>query len=464
MSSQGADGATALPSTPGEVETLLGQPRAQGLEFLEPQVSPLRLAQHLAAMANGDGGLLLLGVGHDRSPAGADDEGPLRELARTAAGLADPPLILPLPRTARTARGLVLLVQVPPGLPHVYGVQGRYLVRQGARNAPLDSRGLRRLWAERCAADAESTPLPQATLDDLDWPRVEAYLQQAAELGPTTPQEALLLRGCLVEQEGVLHPTLAGMLLFGKQPQRFVPASEIIAVRYPGTGMGDAFIREDVHGPLPEQIQRAEGFLVSQMRRGVRLRDLQRAEQGEYPRQVLREVLVNAVAHRDYGIRGEGIRILMYADRVECYSPGRLPGHVTVENLVQERFSRNPVIVQVLADMGFIERLGYGIDRMIAQMESLALPPPAFRETANGFVVTLFGPGQELLTLSAPPAQWAGLSLNPRQEAALEFVARQGRITNREYRDLQPEISDETARRDLADLVDQGLLLKIGEK
>jgi predicted HTH transcriptional regulator len=100
--------------------------------------------------------------------------------------------------------------------------------------------------------------------------------------------------------------------------------------------------------------------------------------------------VVNAVAHRDYSLRGDSIRLLMFSDRMEVYSPGRLPGHVTLDNLLKdERFSRNEVIVQVLSDLGFIERLGYGIDRMIAAMQEAGLPAPRFEETAAGFRVTL---------------------------------------------------------------------------
>ena len=73
-------------------------------------------------------------------------------------------------------------------------------------------------------------------------------------------------------------------------------------------------------------------------------------------------------------LRGEGIRLLMFADRLEIYSPGRLPGHVTLDNLKDERYSRNEALVAVLSDLGYIERLGYGIDRMLATMENAGLP------------------------------------------------------------------------------------------
>ena len=111
-------------------------------------------------------------------------------------------------------------------------------------------------------------------------------------------------------------------------------------VRYAGQQMGDEFLRQEAAGTLPEQIRQAEAFVSANMRRGMRLRNLVREETTEYPLPVVREAIVNAVAHRDYAVRGEGIRLLMFSEHMEIYSPGRLPGHVTLDNLVSERFSR----------------------------------------------------------------------------------------------------------------------------
>ena len=166
-----------------------------------------------------------------------------------------------------------------------------------------------------------------------------------------------------------MAPTVAGMLLFGRDPQRFLRSAEIICVRYATEQMGDEFERQDINGTLLEQIRQAEAFVVNNMRRGMRITGMAREENSEYPMPVVREAIVNAIAHRDYSIRGEGIRILMFRDRLEIYSPGRLPGHVTLENLKEERYSRNEAVVAVLSDLGYIERLGYGIDRMMATMQ-----------------------------------------------------------------------------------------------
>lgn len=324
---------------------------------------------------------------------------------------------------------------------------------------------LRTLLIARGEGHFESTVAPGAGPVELDEGAVARYLERLSGLTAPSPSAALLTRGCLkATPQGEFVPTYAGILLFGRNPQQYLPSAEIIAVRYAGATMSDEFVREDIRGPLGDQIRRAEAFLAANMRRGMRIRGFTREEVAEYPLAVAREAVVNAVAHRDYSLRGDSIRLLMFSDRMEVYSPGRLPGHVTLDNLLYERFSRNEVIVQVLSDLGFIERLGYGIDRMIAAMQEAGLPAPRFEETTAGFRVTLLGHGHDLVSASPAAQRWGNELLNPRQEQAMVYVAEQGRITNSAFQALCPDVSPETIRRDLADLVDRGLLMKIGEK
>jgi ATP-dependent DNA helicase RecG len=434
-------------------------------EFCRETTTAAKLAESLVALANSEGGSLLIGVdGRSGAPQGLADPNAALDRALEAALTTDPPLIIPLPRIETMDGKPVLVVTVPPGLPHVYSYKGKYLVRDGSNNRPLTPRQLRRLMLERGAASFEAQVPDGAGLDDLDAARAERYLADLGGLPAAGRDEALLRRGCLARLGADLRPTYAGLLLFGREPQRWVRSAEILVARYAGTTMGDSFIKEEVHGTLPEQIRHAEAFVLDNIRRGVRLQGLERVEETEYPVDVVREAIVNAVAHRDYQIRGDEIRVFLFADRLEFYSPGRLPGHVTVDNLVHERFSRNEAIVQVLSDLGFIERLGYGIDRMMRLMAEAGLPAPEFAETAAGFRVTLRGHGAALLSAESDARRWRHLGLNERQEQALVYLAENERITNRDYQELCPGVSPETIRRDLADLVARNLLLKIGEK
>lgn len=452
--------------TGDEILALLQQGKGQEIDFKPEGVSARQLAESLTALANASGGTILVGVDPKSAKLrGLKEAGAARDKALEAALLTDPPLIIPLPEVVTLDDKDVLVITVPPGLPHVYGLHGKYLIRIGAQDKPLAPERLRRLIIERGEISFESLVPPGVMLDDIDWDKAGRYLASLEGLSAVTTEEALCNRGCLVSEDGGYRPTNAGILLFGIQPERFVKSSEIIVARYTGREMSDAFVREDIRGILPDQIRRAEAFLVSNMKRGVRLVSLEREEQVEYPTKAVREAIVNAVAHRDYSIRGDEIRIFMFSDRIEFYSPGRLPGHVTVDNIVQERFSRNEVIVQVLADMGFIERLGYGIDRMIKLMRDYGLPAPRFQETAGGFRVTLYGYGEGLVSEEEIDlSRWSHLDLNERQEQALAYLLEKGRITNREYQELCPDVSSETIRRDLADLVNKNVLLQIGRK
>ena len=456
-----------------DIASLLATEAHERLARLPARTTVRAIAQTLAALANFNGGDLLLVAAPTTADAHGDATAALHDKVLLACLLVDPPLILPAARMATTEKGeAVVHVNVPAGLPHVYNVQGVYATRMGAHNRPLTTPELRHLLLDRAESGFEAQPVEGATLDDLDLTRIERYLDrlmlQPADLAEGGWSATLHARGCLVPvSQGEFRPTVAGILLFGRNPQQFVRSAEIVCVRYGGESMADEFIRQEITGPLPEQLRQAEAFVAANMRRGMRISGLLREEAAAYPLPVVREAIVNAVAHRDYSVRGEGIRLLLFSNRLEIYSPGRLPGHVTLANLKDERYSRNEAIVAILSDLGYIERLGYGVDRMYNSMRAAGLADPDFVETAAGFQVTLHAaaevaglpPGD---AARAMPVGW--LDLNERQQAALEMARTQGRVTNGDLQARTPDVSAETIRRDLADLVEKNLLLRIGSK
>jgi ATP-dependent DNA helicase RecG len=503
-----------------ELAALLNEAESDRLAFLRERARLDEVAETLVAFANRSGGTLIFGVsGRGRAKVeGVREPVAVRELVLEGALACAPPLIMPLPEVVQHNELTLLIATVPAGLPQVYALHGKYLRREGGTNQPLTPDALRRLLIDRGDVAWDRSPALTGTLADLDPQKIAAY---AARVDPDAINEPLALvqrRGCVVQGSGVrsqesggvgqeaetggqgdegagaqrgerpttndhsrmgvilhpssfavrpssLGPTNAGLLLFARTIEAHFPQAELTLVHYRGRDMADAFEREDIHDTLPEAIRRAERWLVAHMRKGSRMIDLEREDWAQFPHGAVREAIVNAVAHRDYSVRGEGVRVSLFSDRLEVYSPGRLPGHVTVENIVAERFSRNETLVQVLADLGLIERLGYGIDRMLRQMEDAGLPPPAFRETAAGFLVVLQGQGaDDLPPDSVDLREWAKLGLNERQIAALVHVTEERRITNRELQERYPAVSGETIRRDLADLVERGMLLKVGDK
>jgi ATP-dependent DNA helicase RecG len=437
------------------------------------------LAESIAALANTrGGGEILLAGGPDADPSAAVDRA-LDAILRIT-----PRLIVPLPETVSADGKALVRVRVPPGMPQVYAVNGRYLRRDGAQVVPMDARELRRLLIERGEITFETEKVSGATRDDLDWAKARAY---ALRVSAPDVEALLVKRGCALIESGTLYPTHAGLLLFGGDVQSRLRGAEITAVRFAGATMGDVFTRQDIGGTLPEQIQKAETFLRDHLRKGVALTEsMARDEQLEYPLEAVRELVVNAVAHRDYSIQGDGIRLYIFKDRLEITSPGLLPGPVTIDNIKDERFSRNPALVQVLADMGYIERLGYGIDRVLELVRQHGLRTPQFSETGGGVRVTLFATAAEPVpvvppaptpaTVSAAPPpppdpaaildRYRDIALNPRQETAITALHTPGttRITNSELQRMFPDVHPETIRRDLSDLVSKEIFAKMGEK
>ena len=458
-----------------EIADLISAGEGPTVAFTRERARRDDLAETLVAFANAQGGTLIMGLsGHSRAKLeGVADRHTARDLLLDAALACTPPLVLPMPREVQLDQIALLVIEIPAGLSQVYALHGKYLRREGATNQPIAPDALRRLLIERGEVSWERTIPPGSSLDELDPVKIAAYAQR---LGPAAEEDLrpmLYARGCLgrggggeqPDRRNSLTPTNAGLHLFARQVELRHPQAEITLVHYQGREMVDRFEREDVRDTLPEAVRRAERWLNEHMRKGSRMVGLERQDWTQFPPAAVREVLVNAVAHRDYSVRGEGIRVSLFSDRLEIYSPGRLPGHVTVENIAEERFSRNESLVQILADYGLIERLGYGIDRMLRQMDAAGLPPPTFRETAAGFLVVLVGQQVDNLEPDGLAVrEWVRQGLNERQIAALLHLITEQRITNRDLQDRYLDVTPETIRRDLSDLVERGMLLKVGDK
>ncbi|NUQ38976.1 MAG: putative DNA binding domain-containing protein [Caldilineales bacterium] len=445
---------------------LLSRRPGLSLDF-QAELDADAILETVVAFANSEGGQLVVGMdaqGHIRGGVQAEDADDLLRMALTAV---HPPLRLEA-ETLTLPQGVVLVLQTPRSADLHTLADGRAPARRGAGNSILTGSELAIMAAARASNPFELEELPNATLADFDREVVAEYVEHRRRRQPRAfvgSTEALL------QQIGALTPagkaTAMGLLLFGSDPQAFLPQSGLTFVKFAGSdrrgeegkiGYGR---REDIHGPLPRIIERAWRVVWEEMAKQAVVRGLVREEQTEYPVISVREALVNAVAHRDYRLSGRRIEVLMFRDRLEITSPGGLPGYITVQNIVEEHFSRNPRIVNGLLQWGYIEELGLGVDKMIQAMVAEGHPQPEFRAAPHAFTVVL-RKGREVGQPGIPP-EWQQ-DMNERQMQAMQFVLHHGRINNREYRDLCPNVSAETLRLDLVDLVDKGQLLKIGDK
>jgi ATP-dependent DNA helicase RecG len=260
------------------------------------------------------------------------------------------------------------------------------------------------------------------------------------------------------------QPTAAGILLFGKHPQHFFPQVGVVVVRFKGPSIRDAVAsserytrRVEIIGPAARLVERTWEVLFEEIHHQSYLEGLKRQEAYEYPPEAVREAMVNAICHRDYTITGQRIEIRLFDGRMEIMSPGGLPGHITLENILEEHYSRNPRLVRGLYYWGYIEELGQGVDIIYEAMRRDHHPVPEFKDTGRSFTVTLHS------TIDRIEADY-GQDLNLRQLLAMKFLTEHGKINSSQYQQLCPDVTPETLRLDLRDLVERGFLLKIGDK
>ena len=264
------------------------------------------LAAELAAFANSGGGTVFLGVADDGSIAGLDAAAVrrLNQLISNAASQHVRPPLHPLTQNVQTAQGLVLVVSVADGLSKPYmDLQGRVWVKSGADKRHVTAREeMQRMFQRGGLLQAEQVPVRNATVADIDERAFGRYFERRYGQSPSAAglPVAQLMENLQLAQGGV--PNVAGLLLFGKHPQRLLPVCQIGAVWFPGTHLGDTryLDSENIDGPLDEQFERGMAFIKRSLHKVQAGRGFNTLGQLELPEEALVELLVNALVHRDF--------------------------------------------------------------------------------------------------------------------------------------------------------------------
>ena len=436
------------------------------MAFLEKADSQV-IAETLVSFANTEGGTLVIGLKDDGKPAKSKiDNDSLQKALKDADENCNPAVVVGnWEEVTLEDDNKVYALRVPRSIELHALADGRVLIRSGTKNRPLGGQEILRLASAKNTGDFESEIVPGVTKDDFNRKMIDEYLEKRAERTkrPYNGKEDELFQEIgAVDAEG--KPTVTGVLTFTEYPQQWLPQSSVVFAKFVGkTPRGDSGLagytrREELTGPLPRLIENAWNLIWSEMAVSAVVKGLEREEKFEYPQFAVREAIVNAICHRDYRLKGRRIEIRMYSDRLEVISPGGLPGFITVENIKDEHFSRNPRIVNGLFQWGYIEELGLGIDRMIEVMKQAGHNPPTFDARPYSFAVTLFNAREK-----QTPPEWTR-NTNHRQARALQYIRDKGSITNREYRTICDGVSAETLRLDLVDMVEKGILVKVGSK
>jgi ATP-dependent DNA helicase RecG len=301
-----------------------------------------------------------------------------------------------------------------------------------------------------------------ATLSDLSRKRIDWFLETARRergfpLKPITTTKALLEHLNLLDGA---KPTNAAILLFGSTPHKFHRTAETKCVRCHGTEYQRPFASQQIYtGDLFEQVDQARDFVLGKIDRAVGTRETGPTAPATYelPPDAIAEAIVNAVAHRDYNSNAS-VEVRLFADRLEVWNPGTLPGTLTLESLHTDHPSVpfNPLIAESLYLARYVEKAGSGTQRMIELCREVGLPEPDYELRQGSFVLTLW---KDWLTAEAIE----NLKLNDRQKRAIAFVKSTNRISNADYQRITGA-TRKTAARDLDDLFVKAVFLRIGER
>jgi len=363
-----------------------------GVEFKRDTLENFALAKELVAFANFQGGRLFLGVEDDGSVSGVTRAN-LEEWVMTACRDKIRPEVIPYFETVRDVEPGrdVAVVQVERGwtVHHVWHNNHRtYYIRVGSQSREASAEELERLFQQRGAFRLEIRPVSGTSAANLDQRRLRDYFGRIR--GQGTPRDddeegwrTLLANTDFLAQENDAAPvTVAGLLLFGTNPSRFLPQSGIDAAAYAGSEKDYAAReRAEMRGQLVPLFG-AEGILESGLveravefvRRNTTVSAFledgaRRVEQWTYPEEAVREAVVNALVHRDYLLSGTTIEISIYEDRLEIISPGRLPNGITPQRMRAGcRAARNQLLKDVMRDYGYLEHMGMGVPRKIVKL------------------------------------------------------------------------------------------------
>lgn len=446
------------------------------------KIKPSDLAQHFSAFANAEGGVIIVGVSDKKR----DIEGVKNLDEKKYNDFISVPkdCCSPMPNCeietleVKNMNGEddeIILFHIKSESERIIRTtNGSTYLRIGDKSKELKGEDLLNLEYIKNTRRYEDEINREATLEDLDSVLLKEYKEKilASNL---TDEQVLKARGFLITKDKKKYLTNAGVLLFAKNILQFYPNCRIRFLRYDGDSMevGKKInIIKDISldFPLLKIIQETKNIVSLQLRDFLLLSK----ESGkfitipEYPEFAWLEGIVNAVTHREYAFQGNYITIAMYNDRLEIISPGKLPNIVTLDNIKETRYSRNPRIARVLTEFGWVRELNEGVKRIYEDMNSFFLDEPIFSEPNNTVKLVL---KNNILTrkqrqnnkLKDLFGEEIWNSLDFIEKTIVLYTANRGKSTRKEL-EKETKKSVATVNRKIKKLIENKILIRIGEK
>jgi ATP-dependent DNA helicase RecG len=358
----------------------------------------------------------------------------------------------------KSKNGEFIEITIEP-YPYPVNYKGQYHYRSGSTKQELKGAALDKFLLQKIGKRWDGVPVPKVSIKELkqetfDFFRKKALKSQRINEESLTDTNEQLLENLQLKEGEYLKR--AAILLFHPSPENFVTGSYIKIGYFQSD---DELIFQDaIHGNLFEQIEKTIDLLFTKyIKAEISYEGINRVEKYEYPKEAIREALLNAIAHKDYS-GGVPIQISVYRDKIIFWNEGQLPENWTIKNLLVKHASRpyNPDIAIALFRSGYIESWGRGTIKMIKECKQAGIPEPVFSYDSSDITVEF---KKDIFNLE----YFTSINLNERQINALKYLKESLRITNKVYQEIN-KTSSRTAVRDLKLLVNKGIIKQKGLK
>lgn len=386
----------------GELEILkLIQNRENSfVEFKEDNVDNKKIAQEIIAFSNHKGGYLFLGVNDEGNPVGLTRNDNEERIMNITSSLIRP-IIIPVYYETNIEEQKIGVVEIENGSNKPYYMEDKslglksFFMRYGSTTRELKHRDeLQRLFQSSQNIHYEIIPASYSVMEDINLEEVENFLNRTKGFIRKSSDTKIILRNLdiLAETEKGLRPTIAGMLLFGKERvKNILPQSRIMCIKIKGTNKTDK--KEDVQWQESNVLTNCDNtfsFFKKYNTHSFNVNSVIRDDRFSYPEKAFRELIVNAIIHRDYTIAGSEIQVWIYDDRIEIKSPGSIPNTISVEKMkFGAKYHRNPVLAQFFYYAGFAEMMGQGIPMVDKWLEENGNPELEIKDNENETVTIM---------------------------------------------------------------------------
>lgn len=362
----------------------------------EKEVNPTKIANELIGMLNADGGVLAFGVANDGTIQDLISlEEKLSDYRNLYVDFIEPHGNIKLEEVIIDGK-LIFLYHVDQDIERIFKRKDneQIFLRVDDKNRLLDRDAVRKLEYDKQIRKFEDEIESDFDFNDLDIKLLNRYKEKLNYAEDEL--DLLVKRHLAIKKDGQYKIKKAGVLLFSKDPEKYITSASLRYIRYEGveakTGTEHNVVKDErFENNIPWIIDHVKKFLKASLKDYFFL-DLESGrfiKVPEYPEEAWLEGIVNALCHRSYNVQGNAIYIKHFDDRLEISNSGPLPAQVNVENIRTERFSRNPRIARALEDMGFVRQLNEGVSRIYQSMEKSMLSTPEYVEKNGNVYLTL---------------------------------------------------------------------------